>query len=350
MNPRKEGKKNIIDIAVQSDVGPAHPKANLPDVGVKNYMRNPVVLWDHGRDVTIGRVPIARSTKLTKSRDGLFTAEFEFVDGDERAQRIKNGWDKGFIQAASVAIKNKAKGSGYPPDLQITEWSLTGVPVDEEALRRSHGEMIKDFLSGEETVNNLQEVLEMDKEELKKLISEAISDSTTQRSEGDELDTEKLATGLADKLGESIERSVTAAVEKLDKEKSEEIKRAEEAEKKKEELENDLKNKVAERAELVSSARTHNLIPEDKIKEIPDMSNKDILLLALGTERSEELKDKPEEYLQAMFDHEVATRSEAASHGYSKPLSKDPGKGGAQKNGGINNIIDLKKRVKGGIR
>lgn len=341
---------NIIDIAVQEDVGPNLPKVDLTKVGVKNYLRNPVVLWNHGRELNIGSVPIARSTKLTKHSSGRFTAHFEFLPNDDIAQRIKNAWDKGFIRAASIGVKNKAKGSGYPVDLQMTEWSLCAVPIDEEALRRSQSEMMQDFIFGAKPVtNNSQEGLDMDKDELTKVIQDAIKDSTTQRSEGDsELDTDKLASSMADKIGGLVEKSVEAAIEKHSKAKDDETKRAEEAEAEKKKLEDDVQNKVMERAEIISNARAYNLIPEDKVKELSTKSNEEILRSALGEENAEELKDKSEDYLKAKFDQEVATRSEATKRGFTKPVHKDPGKGGAPSSSAPSNIIDLKRRIKAG--
>ena len=72
------------------------PELDLSGLHAENYMRNPVVLWSHGRDVN-GNVPIAKTTGL-KIGAGV-EAEFSFADGDPFAERIRNLWDQGIIRA-----------------------------------------------------------------------------------------------------------------------------------------------------------------------------------------------------------------------------------------------------------
>ena len=81
------------------------PDLDLAGMSTEAYMRNPVVMWAHdvvGRSPS-GGLPIGRTVELSKGGDGRLMAEFEFLEDDPFAQRVKNAWDKGFLWAASVS-------------------------------------------------------------------------------------------------------------------------------------------------------------------------------------------------------------------------------------------------------
>ena len=73
-------------------------------------------------------------------------AEFEFLEDDAFAQRIRNAWDKGFLQAASISwlpIESVPAKYGGVRDVraELLEWSIVSVPADPDALRESHRRM-----------------------------------------------------------------------------------------------------------------------------------------------------------------------------------------------------------------
>ena len=73
----------------------------------ERYMKNLVVLWNHDRTE---KLPIASTKSLEMNDDWSWDAEFEFLPGDQFAKRIKNAWDRGFINAASVGFVTKNVG------------------------------------------------------------------------------------------------------------------------------------------------------------------------------------------------------------------------------------------------
>ena len=89
----------------------------MAPVSVDNYLKNPVVMWAHdavGRSPS-GGLPIGRTTRLSKTRDGRIVADFEFLADDAFAQRVKNAWDQGFLRAASISwipLESVPAGSG----------------------------------------------------------------------------------------------------------------------------------------------------------------------------------------------------------------------------------------------
>jgi HK97 family phage prohead protease len=112
-----------------------------------DYMKNPVVLWEHGQDPRRGAEPIARCTNLMRKDDG-YVAEIKFAD-DEFAQRIEGKMRNEFINAVSVGwktedVQREERGESMIPvvrESDMTEFSVVGVPADTDALvqSRMHG-------------------------------------------------------------------------------------------------------------------------------------------------------------------------------------------------------------------
>ena len=129
------------------------PDLDFDGMSIDNYLKNPVVMWAHdavGRSPS-GGLPIGRTTRLAKTRDGRIVADFEFLADDAFAQRVKNAWDQGFLRAASISwipLESIPAGSGGWQDArsELLEWSIVSLPADPDALRESHRLMLDSFL------------------------------------------------------------------------------------------------------------------------------------------------------------------------------------------------------------
>ena len=129
------------------------PELCFGGLSTDNYSRNPVVMWAHdavGRSPS-GGLPIGRTLSLTKTPDGRIVADFEFLSDDTFAHRVKNAWDKGFLQAASISwipVESVPTEDGLWRDTrsELLEWSIVSVPADPEALRESHRRMMAAFI------------------------------------------------------------------------------------------------------------------------------------------------------------------------------------------------------------
>ena len=134
------------------------PELDFGGLSTENYTKNPVVMWAHdvaGRSPS-GGLPIGRTTRLSKAAGGRIVADFEFLADDPFAQRVKNAWDKGFIQAASISwlpLEGKPTEGGRWRDTrsELLEWSIVAVPADPEALREAHSRMIDSYFAAEGT-------------------------------------------------------------------------------------------------------------------------------------------------------------------------------------------------------
>ncbi len=132
----------------------ATPDLDLAGLRFDNYRRNPVVMWAHdavGRSPS-GGLPIGRTLSIARAPDGGIVAEFEFLDDDPFAQRIRNAWDKGFLQAASISwlpLESRPAANGGLRDIrsELLEWSIVSIPADPDALRESHRRMLNSLLN-----------------------------------------------------------------------------------------------------------------------------------------------------------------------------------------------------------
>ena len=143
------------------------PQLDFDGLSLDNYMLNPVVMWAH--DVTgrspAGGLPVGRTLHVAKSPEGRLVAEFEFLDDDPFAMRVKNAWDKGFLRAASISwlpLETAPMRDGDIRDTRsdLLEWSIVPVPSDPEALRQSHLRMLEDFLGANERRDDIAAVRE----------------------------------------------------------------------------------------------------------------------------------------------------------------------------------------------
>ena len=130
------------------------PDLDLNGLRFDNYRRNPVVMWAHdsvGRSPS-GGLPIGRTLAISRAPNGAIIAEFEFLENDAFAQRIRNAWDKGFLRAASISwlpLESRPASNGRLRDVrsELLEWSIVSIPADPDALRETHRRMLDSLLS-----------------------------------------------------------------------------------------------------------------------------------------------------------------------------------------------------------
>ena len=157
----------VCRVTIAANESARHPPdLDFDGLSVDNYLRNPVVMWAHdsvGRSPS-GGLPIGRTLGIWKTPEGRIVAEFEFLGGDPFAQRVKNAWDKGFLQAASISwmpVETAPAGEGRWRDVrsELLEWSIVSVPADPEALRQTHRRMLGLILGEEPDSPSLQSAL-----------------------------------------------------------------------------------------------------------------------------------------------------------------------------------------------
>lgn len=99
-----------------------------------NFRRNPVMLWQHGRDPMRGNVPIGRWDNIRMSSDGTMTASATFDPEDTFAMKVESKFRRGFLNAASIGWLPVWDDRGRITAFDLLEASAVAVPADPDAL------------------------------------------------------------------------------------------------------------------------------------------------------------------------------------------------------------------------
>jgi len=113
---------------------------------IKNYMKNPVVLWAHD----YRSLPVAKALKIEVMERIGIKATFQFPEPgtSEQADAVRKLWAGGFLNATSIGFIPKeweeregdedADDYLYPRKIntwELLEFSIVPVPANQEALR-----------------------------------------------------------------------------------------------------------------------------------------------------------------------------------------------------------------------
>lgn len=118
-----------------------------------NYLKNPVIMWIHdyhGMTPSAG-LPVAKNSYLKVSEDGIIAGPPKFLEGDDFAQRVKNAWEKGFINTASIGFtpieyETNDKGGTDYKKWEMLEWSFAPIPMNAEAMRVAKSAGFEDLI------------------------------------------------------------------------------------------------------------------------------------------------------------------------------------------------------------
>ncbi len=100
-----------------------------------SYYRNPVVLFAHDYSA----LPVGRCISLNADANGI-KAAWQWLENDPVAARVKNAFDQGVLNAASVGFRpittqpNRSGGTRFT-SWELLEWSLVPVPANAGAVR-----------------------------------------------------------------------------------------------------------------------------------------------------------------------------------------------------------------------
>ena len=275
-------------IAVNDDVGDGRP-INLRGMSLDAYRRNPIVLLNHDRfDRSL---PIARTTNIEWTNRGL-EAEFEFLPGDDNANRVKNAWDRGFLRAASVSAR--------PTDLigqhELIEWSIVAVPADADSVRSIHRSAINEILLPP------PEDVKMDEKEIQATVEAAVKRSLEALDKGGALDKPNEAL-LTERMASIVKGEVETALKQRDEAVTAQAVAETDAKAAADRADGDAEN----RADLLILVR--GLVPDGT--ETRGKSTHELLVLAAGDEVTDSTT-RSDDYLLAKVEHIVERRKEAA--------------------------------------
>jgi len=104
---------------------------NVDGIDLKDFKKNPVVLWGHDGF----NLPIAKATKIWKS-DGKLMARAMFYLKDEFANKVYNYILDGFLNAVSIGgmVKEWGEDGITISKLLMKEFSVVSIPANQNAL------------------------------------------------------------------------------------------------------------------------------------------------------------------------------------------------------------------------
>lgn len=121
-----------VEFVVSTNDIDAHgERINVEGIELKDYKKNPVVLWGHDGY----NLPIARTTKIWKS-DGKLMARALFYMKDEFANKVYNYIVDGFLNAVSIGgmVQEWGNDGMTISKLLMKEYSVVSVPANQNAL------------------------------------------------------------------------------------------------------------------------------------------------------------------------------------------------------------------------
>lgn len=110
----------------------------------ENFRRNPVMLWQHGRDPMRGNVPIGRWENV-RMEAGVMRADAVFDTEDDFARTIESKYRRGFLNAASIGWMPVWDDRDRITGFDLLEASAVAVPADPDALAEARSADL-DFL------------------------------------------------------------------------------------------------------------------------------------------------------------------------------------------------------------
>jgi len=116
------------------------PQAFVKDNGLDNFMKNPVILFDHGMDLNMGNMPIGKAIEVTAKDDGLFIKAKISQAKDAPISTIRSLIEEGMLRAFSIGFSPKEmepdeeKGINVIKSAELFEVSIVGIPMNQDSL------------------------------------------------------------------------------------------------------------------------------------------------------------------------------------------------------------------------
>lgn len=121
---------------------------NVPDRGFErvepkggrfeNYQKNPVILFDHGKDPAFGSMPVGRAITVEARDDGLYTKAYISNSKTEKISAIRDLVEEGILKTFSIGFdplhdEKDADGIRVITDYELIEQSIVPIPMNQDS-------------------------------------------------------------------------------------------------------------------------------------------------------------------------------------------------------------------------
>jgi len=105
-----------------------------------NYMKNPVILFDHGHDIAFGSLPIGQATEVIVQDDGLYIKAAIATSKTEKITAVRDLIEDGILRTFSVGFNpgvnaiEKTKEGIIIREAELIENSIVPVPMNQDSV------------------------------------------------------------------------------------------------------------------------------------------------------------------------------------------------------------------------
>lgn len=111
-----------------------HPK----EWRIDNYKKNPIVLFDHGKDVAFGTIPVGKATEVGPTDTGLFTKIMMSNSKTEKISAIRDLVEEGILKTFSVGFNPSSMvdegGIKMLKGCELMEQSIVPIPMNQDSM------------------------------------------------------------------------------------------------------------------------------------------------------------------------------------------------------------------------
>lgn len=162
----KAGEKRYRFLASTSAIDRQGDSVDQSGWELRNFMKNPVILWAHRYD----ELPLGKVVELSVTENGL-ESEVVFAE-HQKALEVKQLLDDGMLNAVSVGFIPKEREGNIIKVAELLEISIVPVPANQEALALAYKglsselqEDIKKFIDIKEVTTSKKEESDVPEEE-----------------------------------------------------------------------------------------------------------------------------------------------------------------------------------------
>lgn len=121
---------------------------NVPDRGYErvdpkggrfeNYKKNPVILFDHGKDPAFGSMPVGKAISIEARDDGLYTKAYISNSQTEKISAIRDLVEEGILKTFSIGFdpakdEKDKDGVRVITDYELIEQSIVPIPMNQDS-------------------------------------------------------------------------------------------------------------------------------------------------------------------------------------------------------------------------
>lgn len=121
---------------------------NVPDRGnervdpkgarFENYKKNPIILFDHGKDPAFGSMPIGKAVSIEAKDDGIYTKAYISNSKTEKISAIRDLVEEGILKTFSIGFdptndEKDKNGTRVITDFELIEQSIVPIPMNQDS-------------------------------------------------------------------------------------------------------------------------------------------------------------------------------------------------------------------------